>query len=95
MCIVYRVRYSLNFAGWKLRKTVAADLRTIYTAATVEEAQMRLAELDAKWGADYPSIVQSWRRNWPRLVPSLRLYRRNPQGDIHHQCHRVREHESA
>jgi putative transposase len=60
---------SLNFVGWKLRKTVAADLRTIYTAATVEEAAMRLAEFDAKWGADYPSIVQSWQRNWPRIVP--------------------------
>jgi putative transposase len=35
------VRYSLNFVGWKLRKTVAADLRTIYTAATIEEAEIR------------------------------------------------------
>ena len=69
LCIVHRVRYSLNFVSWKCRKTVAADLRTIYTAATVEEADMRLAEFDAKWGADYPSIVQSWRRNWPRIVP--------------------------
>ena len=63
------VRYSLHFVGWKLRKTIAADLRTIYTAATLEEAEMRLAEFDAKWGADYPSIVQSWQRNWPRIVP--------------------------
>ena len=28
-----------------------------------------LAEFDVKWGADYPSIVQSWRRNWPRIIP--------------------------
>ncbi len=51
LCIVHMVRYSLNFVSWKLRKTVAADLRTIYTAATVEEAEMRLAEFDTKWGA--------------------------------------------
>jgi putative transposase len=69
LCIVHMVRYSLNFVGWKLRKAVAADLRTIYTAATVEEAEMRLAEFDAKWGMEYPSIVQSWQRNWPRIVP--------------------------
>ena len=69
LCIVHMVRYSLNFVSWKLRKTVAADLRTIYTAATVEEAEMRLAEFDTKWGADYPSIVQSWQRNWSRIVP--------------------------
>ena len=47
------VRYSLNFVGWELRKAVAADLRPIYTAATLVEAEMRLTELDVKWGVDY------------------------------------------
>jgi putative transposase len=69
LCIVHMVRHSLNFVGWKLRKTVATDLRVIYTAATVEEAERRLAEFDAKWGAEYPPIVQSWQRNWARIVP--------------------------
>jgi putative transposase len=69
LCIVHMVRYSLNFVGWKCRKAVATDLRTIYTAATAEEAGRRLAEFDTQWGADYPSIVQSWRRNWARIVP--------------------------
>ena len=69
LCIVHMVRYSLNFVSWKLRKTVAADLRTIYTATTAEEAARRLTDFDAKWGSDYPSIVQSWRRNWERIIP--------------------------
>jgi putative transposase len=69
LCIVHMVRYSLNFVSWKLRKQVAADLRTIYTAATVAEAAMRLAEFDAQWGQDYPSIVQSRQRNWERVIP--------------------------
>lgn len=69
LCIVHMVRYSLNFVSWKLRKAVAADLRTIYTAATIEEAEMRLVEFAAKWGAGYPAIVQSWQRNWARIVP--------------------------
>lgn len=69
LCIVHRVRYSLNFVSWKLRKAVAADLRTIYTAATIEEAEMRLVEFAAKWSAGYPAIVQSWQRNWARIVP--------------------------
>jgi putative transposase len=69
LCIVHMVRYSLNFVSWKLRKAVAADLRTIYTAATIEEAEMRLVEFAAKWSAGYPAIVQSWQRNWARIVP--------------------------
>ena len=69
LCIVHMVRYSLNYVSWKLRKEVAADLRTIYTAATVDEAERRLDEFEAQWGADYPSIVKSWRGNWARLIP--------------------------
>lgn len=69
LCIVHMVRYSLNYVSWKLRKAVAADLRTIYAAATVEEAEVRLDEFEEKWGKDYPSIVQSWRRNWERIIP--------------------------
>lgn len=69
LCIVHLVRYSLNYVSWKLRKAVAADLRTIYSAATVDEAEAKLAEFEGKWGEAYPSIVQSWRRNWERIIP--------------------------
>lgn len=69
LCIVHMVRHSLNFVSWKLRKEVAADLRAIYTAATVEEAEQQLTAFEAKWGEGYPSIAQSWRRNWARITP--------------------------
>ncbi len=55
--------------SWKLRKAVAADLRAIYAAATAAEAETRLTEFDEQWGKDYPSIVQSWQRNWERIIP--------------------------
>ncbi|OCX71375.1 hypothetical protein A6M27_02120 [Acidithiobacillus thiooxidans] len=67
LCIVHMVRYSLHYVSWKLRKAVAADLRAIYSAATVAEAE--LAAFAEKWGEAYPPIVQSWRRNWARLIP--------------------------
>jgi putative transposase len=69
LCIVHMVRHSLNYVSWKRRKEVAADLRRIYTAATVEEAEMMLGEFEAKWDAEYLPIGQSWRRNWERLTP--------------------------
>jgi len=69
LCIVHLVRYSLNYVSWKLRKEVAADLRAIYTASTADEAEQRLVEFEAKWGEAYPPIAQSWRRNWPRIIP--------------------------
>ena len=69
LCLVHMVRHSLNYVSWKLRKAVAADLKTIYAAATMDEAQIRLNEFDDKWGADYPTIVKSWRSNWARITP--------------------------
>ena len=69
LCIVHMVRHSLNYVSWKLRKEIAADLKTIYAAATVDEAAIRLNEFDDKWGVDYPTIVKSWRSNWSRITP--------------------------
>ena len=69
LCIVHLVRYSLNYVSWKLRKQVAADLKRIYQCASAEEAERELARFEQTWGDAYPSIVQSWRRNWPRIIP--------------------------
>lgn len=69
LCIVHMVRNSLNFVSWKVQREVAADLKTIYTSLTVEMAQQMLDAFEAKWDKDYPSIGQSWRRDWPRVIP--------------------------
>ena len=69
LCIVHMVRHSLNYVSWKRRAEVAADLRRIYTAATADEVEQRLTEFEAKWDGEYLPIGQSWRRNWPRLIP--------------------------
>jgi putative transposase len=69
LCIVHMVRHSLKFVSWKRRAEVAADLRLIYTATTVELAEQYLSDFESKWDGDYPSIAPSWRRNWPRIIP--------------------------
>ena len=69
LCVVHMVRYSLNYVSWKRRPEVAADLKRIYQSATIDEAEQRLSEFEAKWDDEYLSIGQSWRRNWPRLTP--------------------------
>ena len=69
LCIVHMVRHSLNYVGWKQRKEVANDLKTIYTAATDIEAEQRLAEFRLKWDAKFPMIAKSWRDNWTRVIP--------------------------
>ncbi len=50
---------------------VTADLQKIYRAATRAEAELRLSEFAEKWDAKYPTISQSWQRNWECLIPFL------------------------
>jgi putative transposase len=55
--------------SWKQRRTVAADLRLIYTAPTAEEAERQLEAFASRWDATHPTISQIWRRNWQRIIP--------------------------
>ncbi len=69
LCIVHMVRHSLNYVSWKRRPEVAADFRHIYEAATIEEAELRLGEFEAKWDEHYLPVGQSLRRNWSQPIP--------------------------
>jgi putative transposase len=68
LCVIHQVRNSLAFVSYKDRKEVAADLKAIYSAATLAEAEVRLDELEEKWSARYAMIARSWRANWARLT---------------------------
>ena len=67
LCIVHQVRHSLRYVSWKQRKAVAADLKRVYSAATVDEALLALDEFSDRWDQEHPNISQSWRKNWERL----------------------------
>ena len=68
LCIVHMVRNSLRFVPWKDRKRVAADLKKIYSSATVVEAETELQSFSAAWDAKYPAISKSWYEHWPNLI---------------------------
>ena len=69
-CIVHLTRFSLAYCGWQDRPKVAAELKTIYRAASAEAAAQRLAEFAASaLGQKYPMIAASWRRHWAEVIP--------------------------
>jgi putative transposase len=72
LCLVHMVRHSLSYVGWKERKAVAADLKAIYRAATVVEAERALGLFEQKWDRKYPSISKSWRTHWPELITFMK-----------------------
>ena len=48
-CTVHLIRASLNFVNWKERKSIAADPKCLYRAATAERAEAALAEFRRKY----------------------------------------------
>ncbi len=66
-CIVHQVRSSTRFVSWKDIKQVVADLKKIYTAVTLDEAEENLLQFSEKWRKQYPSCVKSWEENWDVL----------------------------
>lgn len=69
LCIVHMVRASLQYVSWKQRKEVAADLRTIYTATTADQAELELEAFARKWDRSHPTLSQIWKRNWAQIIP--------------------------
>lgn len=69
-CVVHLIRNSLEYTGWKDRKAVVVELKTIYRAETAEKA---LAALEAFsqgfWSKKYPPIALIWKRQWEKVIP--------------------------
>jgi putative transposase len=69
LCLVHMVRHSLSYVSHRDRKQIATDMKNIYQAATLEEAEHQLAQFESAWAGQYPLVVKSWRMNWGRITP--------------------------
>ena len=54
LCIVHMVRNSLRYVPWKQRKAVAADLKKIYRAPSLKDAEAPLGALETTWDQEFP-----------------------------------------
>lgn len=68
LCIVHQVRNSVKFVPHKDRKAVCADLKKIYGAVNLDDAEYALEEFRESWGKKYPFITKSWEDNWTELT---------------------------
>ena len=48
---------------------IASDLKLIYQAATLEQADAELANFADKWQETYPAVIRSWQNNWSKVIP--------------------------
>ena len=78
LCIVHLVRAALRYVTTQDSKAVIADLKKVYQAATVVEAEDALDDFAQAWDEKYPTIAKTWRAKWNDIItlfdfpPSIR-----------------------
>jgi putative transposase len=69
-CIVHLIRNSLDFAPWKDRKALAAELKRVYRAVDAQSALQALNDFeDSAFGKKYAAVSAMWRRQWEQVIP--------------------------
>jgi transposase-like protein len=68
LCIVHLVRAALRYVSTQDSKPVIADLKKIYQAATVLEAEQSLDTFAQAWDGKYPTIAKVWRAKWTDII---------------------------
>lgn len=97
LCIVHQIRNSLKYVASKNQKAFLVDLKPVYKAATLMEAEAALERLESKWGKQYPIVLQSWRRKWTNLSVFFRypdnirkvIYTTNIIESVHRQFRKL------
>jgi len=68
LCIVHQIRNSVKFVPHKDKKAVCRDLKKIYGAVNLEDAEYAREEFREIWDKKYPAILRSWDDNWAELT---------------------------
>lgn len=68
LCIVHQIRNSIKYVPWTDEREVIKDMKTIYKANNIEQAELALCDFEGKYGKKYPAMIQSWKRNWEGLT---------------------------
>ncbi|WP_261169150.1 transposase, partial [Serratia ficaria] len=69
----------------------------VYRAVSKAAAETALDELEARWGQQYPVVIQSWRRKWDNLSAYFRypsdirkvIYTTNAIESVHRQFRKL------
>ena len=96
-CIVHQIRNGSKYLGSKDQKEFIRDLKPVYRAENKELAELRLLELEEKWGKKYPKVLESWQRNWEKLSTYFKytepirklIYTTNTIEGFHRQVRKV------
>jgi len=61
----------MKYASYGTRKAMARDMRPIYTAPTVQAAELAMEAFAETWQSTAPGAVLAWRNAWEDFIPFL------------------------
>jgi putative transposase len=103
LCVVHQLRNNLKYVSTKNRSVFLGDLKKVYTAFTIEQAEISFEEFKLAWGEKYPKVIESWETNWLELTaffeypPEIRkmIYTTNTIEGFHRQLRKVTKTKNA
>ena len=97
LCIVHQIRTSLRYLSYKYSKEFTRDLKEVYRASSLENAETALDRLSDKWSERASASVMTWKNNWtylstffqfPQEVRKM-IYTTNAVEALHRQFRKV------
>jgi putative transposase len=71
-CVLHQIRNGLRYVSWKNKKEFARDMKLIYGASTLSEANSQMDRFQERWQKEYPHVIRSWRAHWDTLTTFFR-----------------------
>lgn len=68
LCVIHQIRNTLKYVAHKDSKELMSDLKRVYQAVNIEEAEIAFGEFREKWQNKYPIVIKSWENNWDQLT---------------------------
>lgn len=103
LCVIHQIRNSMKYVNYKDQKAMMFDLKQVYQASTMEEAELALHLVKETWGRKYPIVIRSWENNWlelstyfcyPREIRRL-IYTTNIVEAYHRQLRKITKTKTA
>lgn len=96
-CVIHQIRNSLKYVASKDQKIFMHDLKKVYQAATKNQAETELLNLEEIWVKKYPIVIRSWQENWEELTRYFQydeairkiIYTTNAVEGFHRQVRKV------
>lgn len=97
LCVLHMIRNLIKYVSSKNAKPFMADLKRVYRAATLGEAEDNLYKLQELWEDKYPVAVKPWINHWENIKTFFEfhedirriIYTTNAVESLHRQFRKV------